>query len=87
MEGEEITRNYVPAVYGVPKRKLHLTNNWSISCSCERCSDVTEFGTFVSALKCSSCREGLVVPENEKEGVTDVNIRILKPLFRVSVEM
>ena len=87
MEGEEITRNYVPAVYGVPKRKLLLTNNWSISCSCERCSDVTEFGTFVSALKCSSCREGLVVPENEKEGIKDVNIGILKHLFSIFVEM
>lgn len=67
-EGEEITRSYVPAVYGVPKRKQDLTNDWGVTCHCERCSDVTEFGTFVSAVKCSSCGEGLILPQDNKEG-------------------
>lgn len=30
---------------------------------CARCADNTEFGTYVSALKCSNCREGLILPE------------------------
>ena len=38
------------------------------SLSCPRCSDVTEFGTNISALKCSSCREGLVLPETCRLG-------------------
>jgi len=29
-----------------------------------RCTDLTEFGTYASALKCSNCREGLILPEN-----------------------
>ena len=39
-----------------------------LSDRCPRCSDVTEFGTFTSALKCSHCREGLILPESLKEG-------------------
>ena len=68
LEGEEITISYVPPVYGLPKRKLYLASDWYFDCSCSRCSDVTEFGTFVSALKCSSCSEGLILPEDHKKG-------------------
>ena len=35
---------------------------------CPRCVDPTEFGTFVSALKCNSCSEGLVLPHSSEEG-------------------
>lgn len=68
LEGEEITINYLPPVYGVPKRKLEIANEWYFNCQCSRCVDVTEFGTFVSALKCSHCREGLILPENAQGG-------------------
>merc|ERR1712243_106890 len=37
--------------------------DWSFQCRCLRCCDVSEFGTFLSALQCSSCREGLILPE------------------------
>ena len=67
-EGEEITRSYVPAVYGEPKRKQDLWKDWGISCCCKRCEDVTEGGTFVSAIKCRGCGEGLITPENSSEG-------------------
>ena len=33
-----------------------------IICRCPRCSDVTELGTNLSAFKCESCCEGLVLP-------------------------
>eukprot|EP00092_Neocalanus_flemingeri_P012330 GFUD01013291.1.p1 GENE.GFUD01013291.1~~GFUD01013291.1.p1 ORF type:complete len:467 (+),score=105.34 GFUD01013291.1:105-1505(+) len=68
LEGEEITINYLPHSYGVPKRKMEITNQWYFDCKCPRCSDVTEFGTFVSALKCTDCREGLIMPEDSREG-------------------
>ena len=68
LECEQITISYVPPVYGLPKRKLDLANERYFDCSCARCSDVTEFGAFVSALKCSSCREGLILPEDQKKG-------------------
>ncbi|XP_023326813.1 histone-lysine N-methyltransferase ASHR1 [Eurytemora carolleeae] len=62
-EGEEITINYVPPIFGVPKRKRHIEEEWYFICKCARCADNTEFGTYVSALKCSNCREGLILPE------------------------
>merc|ERR1711874_684017 len=67
LEGEEITINYIPPIYGLPKRKLELANEWYFHCSCLRCSDLTEFGTFVSAVKCASCKEGLILPEDTKQ--------------------
>jgi len=63
-EGEEITISYLPSIFGVPKRKTHLEEEWYFQCRCARCMDVTEFGTYVSALKCSHCQEGLILPEN-----------------------
>jgi hypothetical protein len=30
--------------------------------------DLTEFGTYASALKCSNCREGLILPEKLELG-------------------
>jgi len=68
-EGEYITRSYVPAVYGVPKRRQDLSHDWGVTCHCERCSDVTEFGTFVSAFKCGVCGEGLILPQDTNGSV------------------
>jgi len=62
-EGEEITIQYVPPTLGNPKRQLELWNEWFFECDCSRCSDTSEFGTFVSALKCFECHEGLILPE------------------------
>ena len=68
LEGEEITINYIPPVYGQPKRKQELASEWYFTCRCARCSDISEFGTFVSAVKCSNCREGLILPEDSMPG-------------------
>ena len=84
LEGEEITISYVPPVYGLHKRKLDLANEWYFDCSCARCSDVTEFGTFVSALKCSNCREGLILPEDQKKGQKFLALR--KSLLSLSFQ-
>jgi len=67
-EGDCITRSFVPAVYGLPKRKHDLSHDWGVTCHCERCSDVTEFGTFVSAVKCGVCGEGLILPQDNNHG-------------------
>jgi len=69
-QGEEISIHYVPPIIGVPRRKTTIEEDWFFKCRCSRCLDVTEFGTFVSALKCSSCREGLILPETiEKDSL------------------
>ena len=64
LSGEEITIHYVPASLGQPARWVRLSSDWYFHCQCPRCLDVTEFGTFVSAIKCSRCREGLILPEH-----------------------
>ena len=86
-EGEYITRSYVPAVYGVPKRRQDLSHDWGVICHCERCSDVTEFGTFVSAFKCGVCGEGLILPQDTNgwyETLMIINIIIS---YRLSMEV
>ena len=81
--GEEITLCYTDPWDGQPSRKMKLMKTWFFECRsaphhssqlsapccrCPRCCDVTEFGTNISALKCSSCREGLVLPETCQAG-------------------
>lgn len=61
-KGEEVSVNYLNIWCGQPKRRVHLSNTWFFDCACSRCSDVTEFGTNLSAFKCESCCEGLILP-------------------------
>jgi len=68
LEGEEITISYIPPFIGQPRRRMEISNEWYFTCRCPRCVDPTEFGTFVSALKCNSCNEGLVLPHSSEEG-------------------
>ena len=68
LEGEEISIQYVPASLGQPQRGASLGSVWRFECACARCSDPSEFGTWVSALKCAQCHEGLVLPERPREG-------------------
>jgi len=67
-EGEEISINYIPPIYGQPHRGAYIREDWYFNCQCLRCQDVTEFGTMVSAVKCADCREGLILPDTNKKG-------------------
>ena len=82
-EGEEITIHYVSPMQGLLKRKQSIEEEWYFKCRlgkfnetkiftggcrCPRCCDVTEFGTYFSAMKCSHCHEGLILPETAAEG-------------------
>jgi len=66
-EGEEIAIHYVSPMQGLLKRKQSIEEEWYFKCRCPRCSDVTEFGTYFSAMKCSHCHEGLILPETAAE--------------------
>ena len=37
-----------------------MRDNWYFSCTCDRCSDATEFESFLSALKCQMCRDKIL---------------------------
>ena len=47
---------------------MELAAGWGLSCHCPRCADPTEFGTNISALQCSHCREGLILPQSPTTG-------------------
>ena len=48
-EGEEITINYIPPIYGVPKRKLEICNEWYFNCK-YACFDKKLCVTFLPQL-------------------------------------
>ena len=52
MSGEEITIHYLSFVHGNIKRKNAMRNNWMFDCTCSRCQDPTEMGSYLSAIKC-----------------------------------
>ena len=54
--------------YGTHERRtlkhLHFQRR---CCECERCKDPTELGSMASALRCSKCQDGFVLPLNPLE--------------------
>ncbi|XP_008476173.1 histone-lysine N-methyltransferase ASHR1-like [Diaphorina citri] len=47
-----ISTMYTNALWGTQPRREHLAITKYFNCSCERCSDPTELGTYFSAMKC-----------------------------------
>ena len=45
--GEEISVQYLSALYGNFKRRKKIRDEWYFDCTCRRCSDPTERGTFI----------------------------------------
>jgi len=46
---------------GTLKRRDHLKESKFFDCTCVRCSDPTELGTYAGALKCPQCSTGVVL--------------------------
>ncbi|ODN00252.1 Protein msta, isoform A [Orchesella cincta] len=63
-EGEPVTTSYVDPTLGTFERREILRERYYITCSCKRCSDASEFGTFFSAIKCKNldCHTGYLLP-------------------------
>lgn len=47
-----MTTSYTHTLWGTNQRRNHLLMTKYFSCSCERCTDKTELGTYFSAVKC-----------------------------------
>ncbi|CAH0680309.1 unnamed protein product [Chilo suppressalis] len=62
--GSHISICYSDPLWGTEARRHHLADSKFFECSCERCSDVTEFGTMYSAVKCKKkdCK-GYLLPK------------------------
>ncbi|CRK93100.1 CLUMA_CG006491, isoform A [Clunio marinus] len=57
-----LTISYTDVLWETSNRRHHLKLTKQFDCDCERCSDVTEFGTYFSSLKCQKCPEGMLTP-------------------------
>ncbi|KAJ9579508.1 hypothetical protein L9F63_004827 [Diploptera punctata] len=51
-KGEHIATMYTHALWGTQARREHLYATKYFMCKCKRCSDPTELGTYLSALRC-----------------------------------
>lgn len=71
MANEHLTISYTDVLWETSNRRHHLQQTKQFDCDCERCSDVTEFGTFFSSLKCLKCPEGMLTPNSLAEWVKD----------------
>lgn len=53
-KGEHLSICYSDALWGTGTRRNHLQQTKMFQCDCVRCNDVTEFGTYFSALRCTN---------------------------------
>lgn len=69
-KGEHLSICYSDALWGTDNRQNHLLQTKMFKCECVRCQDVTELGTFYSAIKCNrepvNC-SGLAMPKSLNE--------------------
>ncbi|CAH0725549.1 unnamed protein product, partial [Brenthis ino] len=74
-KGSHIATMYSHALWGTQARRQHLKDTKYFSCKCLRCSDPTELGTYLSAMKCfgddrGPC-DGVHLPEDPLNEETD----------------
>lgn len=70
-----ISTMYSHALWGTQARRQHLKDTKFFACKCPRCSDPSELGTFLSAMKClgdgtKPC-DGIHLPEDPLNDETD----------------
>lgn len=75
LKGDHIATMYSHALWGTQARRQHLKETKHFSCKCQRCSDPTELGTYLSAMKCfgddkGPC-DGIHLPEDPLDEETD----------------
>lgn len=69
--GDHMTISYTDVLWETSSRRHHLQQTKQFDCDCERCSDVTEYGTYLSAMKCLKCPTGLLTPSSLAEWNND----------------
>ncbi|KAF7283536.1 hypothetical protein GWI33_000340 [Rhynchophorus ferrugineus] len=62
-KGDHLSICYTDPLWGTVNRRHHLYESKFFWCSCKRCSDVTELGTYFSAMRCQSSEcNGYLLP-------------------------
>ena len=56
---------------GNMRRREDIKRYWFFDCTCPRCSDVTEMGSFMSAVVCFACQKGYLLPIHALEYKSD----------------
>jgi len=69
-KGSSIFISYTPPFFSLLARMNILQRGKQFICRCERCSDPTELGTFLSSIKCLKCQDGFYQPEEEQANWT-----------------
>lgn len=71
-KGDKLSICYTDPMWGTPTRRRHLYDTRFFWCSCSRCVDSTEFGTYFSALRCqdSNCK-GYLLPKTFIDNTTN----------------
>ena len=69
--GEEITVQYITDLVGNVRRRQQLRERWFFDCSCVRCADPTELGTFLSGVLCKKCSGGVLLPKDSLDYESD----------------
>nr|CAD7257054.1 unnamed protein product [Timema shepardi] len=65
LKGQHLSICYSDALWGTANRRHHLSETKFFWCTCERCADPTELGTFFSAIRCkNSLCDGYLLPEH-----------------------
>eukprot|EP00088_Acartia_fossae_P039108 TRINITY_DN4068_c1_g1_i1.p1 TRINITY_DN4068_c1_g1~~TRINITY_DN4068_c1_g1_i1.p1 ORF type:complete len:520 (+),score=62.08 TRINITY_DN4068_c1_g1_i1:37-1596(+) len=63
-EGDVVSLCYTDSLWNTAQRREHLVYSKDFLCTCERCQDNTENGSYMSGLKCLKCPEGCYLPDN-----------------------
>lgn len=55
-KGQLLTTTYTQTLWGTLARRAHLKKVKFFDCTCSRCKDPTEFGTYAGSIYCSACK-------------------------------
>lgn len=66
-----ISLSYVQPLHATLQRRIYLRHSKCFECSCQRCRDPSECGTFIGSLQCSRCKSGKLVVENPFDSASD----------------
>jgi len=63
-KGEEITIQYISHLFSNILRRQDIKDSWMFECTCVRCKDITELGTHVGTVLCTSCKSNVLPQDN-----------------------
>ncbi|XP_071438731.1 uncharacterized protein [Hetaerina americana] len=71
-KGSKLSISYTDPLWGTIDRRKHLSLSKYFFCTCKRCEDPTELGTFIGAIKCRACQQGYCVPVRTEENCKEI---------------